>query len=263
MPVEWTADTVTVQGTTVRYGPLASAPKTGGGHLLALKPRWTLERYLDLVDRLKPRNIIELGVYGGGSTVLLAAAAQPRRLAAVDIRPQPPPALVRWIEEHGQASSVSLHYGVDQADAVRLRSIADEIGPLDLVVDDASHLPGPTRASFDALFPRLRPGGVYVIEDWMTAHAMEVRMGPPRGRDPELLSPMVCELVVAIAYQDARNAIAEVDVARDLVVVTRGPAELNDEFALEQCYFGLGASVLQGHYATRSSRTLDSEQEHS
>jgi predicted methyltransferase len=35
---------------------------------------------------------------------------------------------------------------------------------LDLVVDDTSHL-GPTRASFNTLFPRLRPGGVYVIED--------------------------------------------------------------------------------------------------
>ena len=38
--------------------------------------------------------------------------------------------------------------------------------PLDLVIDDASHLYGPTMASFEVLFPRLRPGGLYVIEDW-------------------------------------------------------------------------------------------------
>ena len=38
--------------------------------------------------------------------------------------------------------------------------------PLDLVMDDASHLGPQTRASFETLFPRLRAGGLYIIEDW-------------------------------------------------------------------------------------------------
>jgi hypothetical protein len=42
--------------------------------------------------------------------------------------------------------------------------------PLDLVIDDASHIYGPTKASFQALFPLLRPGGLYLIEDWAWAH---------------------------------------------------------------------------------------------
>jgi hypothetical protein len=48
-----------------------------------------------------------------------------------------------------------------------LHIIATEFGamPLDLVSDDASHLLRETRASFNALFPRLRSGGEYIIED--------------------------------------------------------------------------------------------------
>jgi len=41
---------------------------------------------------------------------------------------------------------------------------------LDLVVDDASHTYEQTKASFEILFPLLRPGGIYVIEDWSWAH---------------------------------------------------------------------------------------------
>jgi hypothetical protein len=59
-------------------------------------------------------------------------------------------------------------------------------GPLDLVVDDCSHLYEPTRASFNELFPRLRPGGAYVIEDWVWAHT------PLDSEHPEGLLPNGC-----------------------------------------------------------------------
>ena len=61
--------------------------------------------------------------------------------------------------------------------------------PIDLVIDDASHLLEPTRASFEVLFPRLRTDGLFVIEDWAWEHAIAnklfVALGsesrPPRG----------------------------------------------------------------------------------
>ena len=65
------------------------------------------------------------------------------------------------------------YYGVDQADGDRLREIvaAEFRGePIDLVVDDASHRYGATLASFETLFPLMRPGGLYVIEDWAGLH---------------------------------------------------------------------------------------------
>ena len=43
---------------------------------------------------------------------------------------------------------------------------------IDLVIDDASHLYVETKASFEELFPRLRPGGLFIIEDWASGHTM-------------------------------------------------------------------------------------------
>ncbi|HEY2766460.1 MAG TPA: hypothetical protein VGJ13_20985 [Pseudonocardiaceae bacterium] len=40
-----------------------------------------------------------------------------------------------------------------------------ETGPLDIVIDDGSHISKHVIGSFDALFPHVRPGGLYVIED--------------------------------------------------------------------------------------------------
>jgi hypothetical protein len=77
------------------------------------------------------------------------------------------------IAERGLTSSIRPHYGVDQDDAGRVRQIVrDELGdePIDLVIDDASHLLGPSRSSFDVLFPMLRPGGLFVLEDWNCQH---------------------------------------------------------------------------------------------
>ena len=38
--------------------------------------------------------------------------------------------------------------------------------PLDLVVDDASHLYDETKVALEVLLPRVRPGGLFIIEDW-------------------------------------------------------------------------------------------------
>lgn len=43
-------------------------------------------------------------------------------------------------------------------------------GPFDIIVDDASHLAAPTIKSFHNLFPHLKAGGTYVIEDLQTSY---------------------------------------------------------------------------------------------
>jgi predicted O-methyltransferase YrrM len=129
--------------------------------------------YLDLLAELRPSTIVEPGVYQGGSCALMALAADPDVLVSVEFSEERVPALDTLIATRGLGDRVHVHHGVDQADGPTLGRIVDdhlEGRPLDLVVDDASHLMGPTRASFNALFPRLRPGGIYVIEDWSWAH---------------------------------------------------------------------------------------------
>jgi hypothetical protein len=50
-----------------------------------------------------------------------------------------------------------------------LKKVCDERGPFDIVINDGSHVPKYVVASFHILFPVLRDGGMYVIEDVQTA----------------------------------------------------------------------------------------------
>ena len=58
----------------------------------------------------------------------------------------------------------------DQGDEQFLDSMARELGPFDIIIDDGSHMSHHIIASFNALFPHVRPGGIYVIEDLGTAY---------------------------------------------------------------------------------------------
>lgn len=57
-----------------------------------------------------------------------------------------------------------------QTDAQFLRGLVAEMGGIDVVVDDGSHIASDQRTSFEVLFPLLADGGVYVVEDLHTAY---------------------------------------------------------------------------------------------
>ncbi|MFZ1219024.1 MAG: hypothetical protein WAO00_07005 [Chthoniobacterales bacterium] len=60
----------------------------------------------------------------------------------------------------------------DQTDGNRLKEIVLKHAPggLDIVLDDASHIGQYSAASYATLFPCLKPGGLYIIEDWGTGY---------------------------------------------------------------------------------------------
>jgi hypothetical protein len=154
-----------IEGIPFRYGSPygVSTPEA----LFIGKQEQLAQDYLELM-RGAGGNIVELGIFQGGSAAATALLASPQRLVVVD-RCEPVEALDRFIVDQGLEHVLHPHYGVDQGDReLMTRIVTDEFGaaPLDLVVDDASHLYGPTRTSFEVLFPRLRPGGRFLIEDW-------------------------------------------------------------------------------------------------
>jgi predicted O-methyltransferase YrrM len=158
------------------------------GMLPVMKPRRLVELLLGFLDQVRPSVIVELGIKRGGSTALLHAAARPELLLAFELEPEVPPLLAQYIEERGVGDVVRPHVGVDQADRGRLAAIlAEELRgrPVDLVIDDASHLLDETRASFEVLFPLLRAGGIFVIEDWqadrLVSDAIAARVDEPDG----------------------------------------------------------------------------------
>lgn len=139
------------------------------GEFVIVKPPGLVRRYLSLLDDERPRTIVELGIKDGGSTALLALAAEPDLLLALDLEPTIPAVLADLIETRGLQRRLVTAFGLDQSDRGAVTRFVDSHMPeggFDLIIDDASHILGPTRTSFEVLFPRLRPGGLYVVEDW-------------------------------------------------------------------------------------------------
>ena len=212
------------------------------------KPEALVDQYSALCTSLRPHAIVELGIFRGGSTALLAQLATPRRLIVFDIDETPVPALLEFIDREGLRDVVRPHWGVDQADRTRLAAIVDEelAGlPLDLVIDDASHRLEPTRVSFEVLFPRVRPGGLYVIEDWSRDHQWAAKLRAAlEGADlakeakqdlaealaaaPAASAPLSClavELMVARATD--RGAVDSITIDPYWITVRRGAGDLD------------------------------------
>lgn len=193
-------------------------------------------RYWSSRPDFAPRNLLELGMLDGGSVALWFELFQPRKHVGVDLATgRDTRYFERYVRSRGLEDRISAHWGTDQADKHRLWEIvAEEFdGPLDLVMDDACHLYRPTRASLEALFPLLRPGGLYVIEDWAWGHWPE--LDPPRHPDVDAaaLTRLVDELIAVLGT--ARNVVEGIDARRGFVVVERGPAELDPSaFSLER-----------------------------
>lgn len=57
-----------------------------------------------------------------------------------------------------------------QSDEIFLNNIADQIGGIDIIIDDGSHVNSDIIISFKTLFPKLNNGGIYVVEDIQTSY---------------------------------------------------------------------------------------------
>jgi cephalosporin hydroxylase len=93
----------------------------------------------------------------------------------------------------------------------------------DLIVDDASHIGSLTLATFSLLWPLVKPGGIYVVEDWADPWMFPDWIRWPAVR-PELagdeLIDKVPELITAL-----NDGAQEVTYTREgLVIITRRAA---------------------------------------
>ena len=255
--MEWNDRGLTLGGTRFRVG-FGPGTQPDATELLLVKSRWMVERYAALIEDVKPKRIFELGIFHGGSVAFLALLAKPDRHVAIDHQPKPSTRFDDWRQAHDDV--VHTYHGVDQGDAAALRRIvADEFGgqPLDLVIDDASHVLDPTRSSFNVLFPLLRPGGVYVLEDWGVDLSLEreadenpevaQRIQEEIAKRPELehvvpLTRLVFEIVLASVYTDLIEAMEL--RPPDWLMITKGAGTTSDEFDIRDCSLSMGQALL-------------------
>ena len=141
------------------------------------KPPAYLPIYERLLNPLRPRRfaMLELGVWKGDSLAMWRDAFPRATIVGLDLA----------LPELDLGPRVHLVQG-DQTDRELLRATRDRLAPggWELIIDDASHVGELTARSIQALYDEhLKPGGLYVIEDWGTGYLPDwPDGGPPAAR---------------------------------------------------------------------------------
>lgn len=89
----------------------------------------------------------------------------------------------------------------DQSNGEVLDRLLAETGPLDVVIDDGSHLNAHVRATFEYLFPRLPEGALYIIEDTQTSYWPEYGGSNDRNAQHTMMA-MVKDIVDGLNYEE-------------------------------------------------------------
>ena len=120
--------------------------------------------YTELYERLfldwknEPITIFEIGIAKGGSLKMWQAYFPQARIFAVDIEPK----------REFDTQRVKTFIG-DQAKRDQLKPAIEAAGRPHILIDDGGHTMEQQQVSLGYLFPHVRPGGYYVIEDVHTS----------------------------------------------------------------------------------------------
>jgi len=134
---------------------------------------WPFYEELFAGRRQSVRGLIELGVKEGGALAVYAAYFDRALCLGIEPKMRQEETFGERLRAHGLSHRVGVKCGRAENRAFMESAIVvfGGDGP-DIVIDDASHLLAPTRAALEILWPRVAPGGLYVVEDW---HAGEWR----------------------------------------------------------------------------------------
>jgi len=145
--------------------------------LQAKQNPWELAQLIEIIRRLQPGTILEVGTaFGGTLAVWIACSCSDARIVTLDMTNNP-----QWGEEwakllYGAQELVVLQGDSTSEDTVR------EVGDLlpagvDFLFIDANHWYEPVRKDYDLYSPLVKPGGVVALHDivhWDDREDMEV-----------------------------------------------------------------------------------------
>ena len=129
------------------------------------------ERHLERFRNKSPV-MVEIGVKGGGSLAMWKAFFGPGcKIIGVDIDPE--------CSAH-EDEDIEVFIG-SQDDPAVIDSIFSKYPTIDIVLDDGSHRMNHMIASFELMYHRLQPDGLYIVEDTHTCYWK--RYGGGLGRE--------------------------------------------------------------------------------
>lgn len=189
--------------------------------IVILKDRPSLEQYASVFGQELPKNVLEFGIFQGGSPTLFSLWFGTEKFVGIDIC-KPVHGFDEFCRVHPVGRRIRSYYEVSQSDEAKVQQIVHaEFGstPLDAIIDDASHHYERSRRTFEIAFPLLRAGGTYVIEDWGWAHWPNFNDHSYAGKTP--LSLLVMELVMACASRP--DMISEVRIFPSFAFIRKAP----------------------------------------
>jgi hypothetical protein len=134
--------------------------------------------------RREELNILEIGIGGykdpkaGGASLRMWKAYFPKsRVLGIDI----------YDKTYHDEERIKTFQG-SQTDPDFLKRVVEEIGPVDIIIDDGSHYNDHVITSFKILFPLLAPKGIYVVEDTQTSYWSSLA-GVEWGGSSDLTAP--------------------------------------------------------------------------
>ena len=228
---------------TRRFGPESGTYQAEFPEFVIVK---TSKMLADYMGRLKDRqldSVLELGILRGGSVAFFNEFYKPKRHMAVDIHREEG-GLDTFVHEVNSGRrggrKLLVRYDVSQADVPIILSSYEDFfhckAEFDLVVDDASHNYALSLATFNGLFPRVKPGGIYVIEDWGWAHWHAGGFQEPDNQ--EFKNPALSNLVLycVMACTAGTAGIGRVDITPDSVFVHRNEQPVPPSFRIETSF---------------------------
>lgn len=227
----------------VLVGGDLSRSATDANKVVLLKGWDFVEKELAELEDLKISRMMEIGIWQGGSAVLWPLVTGLTTYVGLDIQgadfefPQA-------VRNHPRFRTVSLHGHISQDDRAKVSAVIEcqLDGPLDLIIDDASHQYFFSKRTFDILFPKLRAGGVYIIEDWAWAHWVGFQGPEDQWVENPALTNLVFELIMAAGSH--ASVIPRIKVLPGFVMVWRGDAALDAaSFTLDKLILKRGRTL--------------------
>jgi demethylmacrocin O-methyltransferase len=124
-------------------------------------------------SRRRPVRLLEIGVggyagaLGGESLRMWESYFRRGRITGIDL----------YDKTALSAGRVQV-FQCSQVDAPKLTSLAQALGPFDFIIDDGSHLNAHQIETFAILWPHLKDGGTYIVEDVQTSYWPAYGGGP-------------------------------------------------------------------------------------
>jgi demethylmacrocin O-methyltransferase len=164
---------------------------------------WYTPHYMNHLKKFKNRKIklLEIGVGGyknpdvGGNSLRMWKKYFPfGKIYAIDI----------YDKSSLQENRIKIYHG-SQVDKDFLEKTSNEIGSFDIIIDDGSHLNEHMIETFKILFPKLKDGGIYAVEDLQTSYWEEYGGDSKNLNNPKTAMNFIKSLTDSLNYQEIRD----------------------------------------------------------